>query len=246
MGDIPNSGFDTDLDADLDTDLRTGRQDRDVESTSGTAGPASLPGARAAKPAASPGTPHAAAVPARPALPQIYEECFGYVWTCLKRLGVWERDLEDATHDVFLVVHRRLPDYDPARPLKPWLAGIATRVASEFRRRAQHRRETLSEDGEMELHRSSTSATPSRGFGRSIPAADVALVDKQRRDLVIAALERLDFDRRTVLVLHDIEGHAMPEVAAVLDVNLNTLYARLRAARADFAAAVKAMTGEAA
>jgi RNA polymerase sigma-70 factor, ECF subfamily len=225
---------------DADTDLLTRRQDGseriDVETAAGLDRP--LPAADRAKrrppaPAPTPGSPGARA---RPALPQIYEECFGYVWTCLKRLGVWERDLEDATHDVFLVVHRRLPDYDPERPLKPWLAGIATRVASEFRRRAQHRRETLSEDGEME----NTSATPSRG----VPAADVAFVDKQRRDLVLRALERLDFDRRSVLVLHDIEGHAMPEVAVALDANVNTLYARLRAARLDFAAAVKAIAGD--
>jgi RNA polymerase sigma-70 factor (ECF subfamily) len=175
---------------------------------------------------ASPGPP-------RPALPQIYEECFGYVWTCLKRLGVWERDLEDAAHDVFLVVHRRLPDYDPTRPLKPWLAGIAARVASEFRRRAQHRREVVSEDVHMESASVHHNATPS---------AETALDDKRRRDLVQRALERLAFDRRTVLVLHDIEGHAMPEVAAALEININTLYARLRSARQDFAAAVRALS----
>lgn len=233
MGEIPDPEAGLDLGVGrLDTDLPADRQDRVVETAAGAVRPLPRPAAPAD------------ATPARPGLSQIYEECFGYVWTCLKRLGVWERDLEDATHDVFLVVHRRLPDYDPARPLKPWLAGIATRVASEFRRRAQHRRETLSEDGQMELHPSNTSATPSRGISRAIPAADAALVEKQRRDLVIAALEHLELDRRAVLVLHDIEGHAMPEVAAALDVNVNTLYARLRAARADFAAAVKAMSGE--
>ncbi len=182
-------------------------------------------------------TPRVAAAPrldaVRPALPQIYEECFGYVWTCLKRLGVWERDLEDAAHDVFLVVHRRLADYDPSRPIKPWLAGISARVASEFRRRAQHRREVVSED----VHMESASVHQSH-----VPSAETALDDKRRRDLVQRALEQLAFDRRTVLVLHDIEGHAMPEVAAALDVNINTLYARLRSARQDFAAAVRALS----
>jgi RNA polymerase sigma-70 factor (ECF subfamily) len=201
-----------------DTDLTEGRQDPSVQDV------AALPLRAVAAPVARP-----VAVAARPALPQIYEQCFGYVWTCLKRLGVWERDLEDAVHDVFIVVHRRLPDYDPSRPLKPWLAGIATRVASEFRRRAQHRKEVIVDEDMPE-----PTATPSRG----VPAADAALHAKERRDLVLKALERLDFDRRSVLVLHDIEGHAMPEVAAVLDVNINTLYARLRAARQDFAAAV--------
>ena len=37
------------------------------------------------------------------------------------RFGVREADLEDVAREVFLVVDRTLPSYDPARPLKPWL-----------------------------------------------------------------------------------------------------------------------------
>jgi RNA polymerase sigma-70 factor (ECF subfamily) len=196
-----------------DTDLHDGRQDPHVQ-------PAPAESA--------PRKPAQRAEAARPSLPEIYESCFGYVWTCLKRLGVWDRDLEDAVHDVFLVVHRRLGDYDQTRPIKPWLAGISARVASEFRRRAQHRREVVTEDVEMEAQ-------------STIPAADTTLSDKQRRELVLRALDHLEFDRRTVLVLHDIEGHAMPEISETLEVNVNTLYARLRAARADFGAAVKVL-----
>lgn len=164
----------------------------------------------------------------RPSFPEVYESCFSYVWTCLRRLGVWERDLEDATHDVFVVVHRRMDDFDATRPLKPWLAGIATRVASEFHRRARHRHEVVSDDVEAV---------------DAAPAADHLVRDRQRRALVLKALERLDFDRRTVFVLHDIDGHAMPEIAAALETSVNTLYSRLRAARQEFAAAVKDLAG---
>ena len=140
------------------------------------------------------------------------------------------RRLEDAAHDVFLVVHRRLVDYDTTRPIKPWLAGIAARIASEFRRRAQHRREIVSDT--VDEH--ALDLTPS---------ADVALDDKRRRDLVLRGLEKLEFNRRTVLVLHDIEGHSMPDIARALEENVNTLYARLRTARAEFGAAVTALKG---
>ena len=196
-----------------DTDPALPRQSPGVQATSAPVAPE-----RALRP------------PRPPALPEIYEAHFGTVWNTLKRLGVWERDLEDAAHDVFLVVHRRLADYDPTRPIKPWLAGIAARVASEFRRRAQHRREVVSD-------------TVDEDAPDLTPAADVALDDKRRRDLVLRGLERLDFDRRTVLVLHDIEGHSMPEISRALDENVNTLYARLRTARQEFAAAVAALKG---
>lgn len=177
----------------------------------------------------------------RPTFAEVYDGHFRAVWLALRRFGVWERDLDDAAHDVFIVVHRRLDDFDGNRPVRPWLFGIAARVASEFRRRSQHRHEVVSEDTSTEAGRlrdSTWTHTPAMG----IPA-DRAVDDKERRDLLHRALEHLDFDRRTVLVLHDIEGHAMPEISAVLEVNINTLYARLRQARVDLKTAVLALSG---
>lgn len=174
-------------------------------------------------------------VPARPTFTEVYDGHFKAVWLGLRRFGVWERDLEDAAHDVFIVVHRRLGDYDPARPLRPWLLGIAARVASEFRRKSQHRHEVVSEDVETEGARL-PQHTPAHGV-----RADRALDDKQRRELLHKALDLLEFDRRTVLVLHDIEGHGMPDIAFALEVNVNTLYARLRQARFDLKAAVESL-----
>src|SRR5690349_23546888 len=75
----------------------------------------------------------------RPEFPAVFREHLGYVWHALRRLGVRERDLEDVTHDVFLAVFRKLEQYDPARPLRPWLFGFAFRVASDYRERARHR-----------------------------------------------------------------------------------------------------------
>ena len=174
-----------------------------------------------------------------PAFDAIYDAHLQGVWLALRRFGVWERELDDATHDVFLVVHRRLADFDDTRPVRPWLLGIAAHVASEFRRRARHRYEMVSDDVDHE----------SKALPRTTPAhgmrADLVFDDKERRALVLEALEGLSFDRRVVLVLHDIEGHSMPEVAQALDVNVNTLYARLRAARADFARAARALLPEA-
>ncbi|MDP2340094.1 MAG: sigma-70 family RNA polymerase sigma factor [Deltaproteobacteria bacterium] len=183
--------------------------------------------------------PAASVLPAaagRPSFAEVYGEHFKAVWLGLRRFGVWERELDDAAHDVFIVVHRRLSDYDPARPLRPWLLGIAARVASEFRRKSQNRHEVVSEDTETESDRLPTH-TPAYGV-----RADRALDDKQRRQLLHKALDTLEVDRRTVLVLHDIEGHPMPDISAALDVNVNTLYARLRNARIDLKAAVTALT----
>jgi RNA polymerase sigma-70 factor (ECF subfamily) len=152
----------------------------------------------------------------------VYESHFDYVFHSLRRLGAPERDLEDLIHEVFLAFYRS--GYDPARPLKPWLFGIAFRVASDWRRRAQHRYEVPTEPRDM--------ASPA-------PRADEQVEARERRALVLAALQAIELSRRAVFVMHDIDGLSMPEIAAVLEAPLNTLYSRLRLARAEFADAVK-------
>jgi RNA polymerase sigma-70 factor, ECF subfamily len=170
-----------------------------------------------------------ASVPAA-AFHAMYQEHFKAVWLTLKRFGVWDRDLEDAAHDVFMVAHRRWADFDSSRPMRPWLKGIACFVASDFRRRAQHRREVV-DDGEIAAARSQGTSghTPAMGV-----RADARHEQREERDGVLAVLSSMDFDQRAVLVLHDIEGHSMPEVAIALSTNVNTLYSRLRHARVAF------------
>jgi RNA polymerase sigma-70 factor (ECF subfamily) len=142
---------------------------------------------------------------------------------------VWEKDLEDAVHDVFLVVHRHLGDYDPSRPLRPWVTGIAYRVAANYRRRAAHRHEVAGD--------------PPPDAASAQPRPDDVVQQRQAAALVQRALDDLEEGRRAVFVLHELEGHAVPEVARMLEVPVNTAYSRLRLARAQFTAAVRRLTG---
>ena len=142
---------------------------------------------------------------------------FAYVWKTLRRLGVAERDLEDVTHDLFVNVFRRLGDYDRARPIRPWLCGFAARTASDYRRLARHRYEVG--EGEAREH---------KGPGADEDGAFRAF---EARDTLLKALDALDLERRVVVVMHDIDGHSMPDIAQALGVPLNTAYSRLRLAR---------------
>ena len=157
-------------------------------------------------------------------LAELFREHVSYVVHTLRRLGVREADLEDVAHDVFLVVHRKLGDYDPARPIKPWLFGIAMRVALGYRRRAGHQREVLVD----EVHDAGEGAR-----------ADATLEQERRRRMVHAALEAIQDQRKQVFILHDLDGVAMPDIAAALGIPLNTGYSRLRLARQEFRAALE-------
>src|SRR2546430_4184610 len=62
-------------------------------------------------------------------------EDYHYVRAILRRNGVNARDAEDLVQEVLLVMWRRRGDFDPSRPLRPWLGGIAIKVAAAFRKR---------------------------------------------------------------------------------------------------------------
>jgi len=174
-----------------------------------------------------PGTTTASAtasVPAPVDFQSLYKQELGYVWRTLRRLGVRERDLPDLAHDFFVVVFRHLADYDPLRPVRPWLFGIAFRVVSDYRRSARFVRETLGEPPEV--------------VDRA-PPVDEQLADRQARAAVMRVLDELELDRRAVLVMHDLEDHPVPEIAAALAIPVATAYSRLRLAREDLAAAIK-------
>jgi RNA polymerase sigma-70 factor (ECF subfamily) len=156
----------------------------------------------------------------------IYDSELAYVFATLRRLGIPERDLEDVAHDVFVIVYRRLGDYDRARPLRPWLFGIAFRVASEYRRSSGNKRELLRPAEEPSAE----------------PEVEGAIVGREDRELIHRALDALDLGRRAVLVMHEIDGVAAPEIALVLGIPVNTVYSRLRTAREELTAAVMRLT----
>jgi RNA polymerase sigma-70 factor (ECF subfamily) len=161
----------------------------------------------------------------------LYEDYFGFVWRNLLRLGVPYDSLEDAAQEVFLVVHRRADSFDAQRSsVQNWLVGVVVHVARNRRRALRRGWFRLTAVREEEVLR----AVPSGAAG---PAE---LVAKQEAAVLLTrALEALDDNKRAIFVLVDIEQLTVPEAAAALGLNLNTAYARLRAARVEFPRALK-------
>jgi RNA polymerase sigma-70 factor (ECF subfamily) len=161
----------------------------------------------------------------RPTFRAIFDAELAFVWNSLRRLGVAERDVEDVAHELFVVVNRCLEQYDPNRPIRPWLFAIACRTASDYRRRARNRYEFLAGERGDEAHP-----------GES---ADHVLQDAQEKNLARRALLAVPEERRQVLILHDFEETAMHDIALGLDIPLKTAYSRLRVAREELIAAAR-------
>jgi RNA polymerase sigma-70 factor, ECF subfamily len=149
---------------------------------------------------------------------QAYQRELDYLMRTLQRLGVPSADLEDLAHEVFLVLRGSWQEYDPSRALKPYLFGIAFRVASSHRRR--HWREVA----HAAIERQDLA-----------PSADQALEANQARELVLAALQQIPLPRRVVLILHELDEIPIKEVAQTLKIPLFTAYSRLRKARRELA-----------
>ena len=108
------------------------------------------------------------------AFDEVYEREFDYVCRNLGRLGVPAADLHDAVHDVFFVLYQRWTEIDPTRSVRPWLFGVARRIASAIRSK---RRETLAD------------------VDAPVPTDPLVA----QRDLVWRAMDALDDDRRIVI-----------------------------------------------
>ena len=67
---------------------------------------------------------------------EVYDENFRFVWRSLRRLGVREGDVPDAVQDIFLIVHRKLGEFEGRSKVTTWLFGICLRVARDRRRAA--------------------------------------------------------------------------------------------------------------
>lgn len=159
----------------------------------------------------------------------LFREHARYVWRCLRQLGVADADAEDVCQEVFLTAQRKLSSFEGRSSLRSWLYGIALRLASDYRRSAYVRRERATAEP----------LEPSA----SEPASG-ALEPPEARRTLQALLSTLDEDRRAVLVLYEIEGFSMREVAEIVGCPMQTAYSRLYSARDALKAAAQSRSKE--
>jgi RNA polymerase sigma-70 factor, ECF subfamily len=158
-------------------------------------------------------------------LAQIYEAYFDFVWTNARRLGVPEASADDVAQDVFMIVQRRIADYDGRSSMQAWIFGIMVRVVRDHRRTFR-RKGARNEPLDLELNRVEC-ATPD-------PTPVEQLEREQRVRMVDQLLAELSEDKRTLLILSELEEWTLREIAEFYGSNINTVYSRLRVAKRDF------------
>jgi RNA polymerase sigma-70 factor (ECF subfamily) len=154
------------------------------------------------------------------ALADLFQAHGDFVQRALRRLGLSPADAEDGVQDVFLVVGRRLEGYEERGALRSWLFVICRQIARQHRRRRKdHAR--LEDEPEPPAIDDDPAAAAER---------------REAVTLVQDFLDSLSESQSLVFYLSEVEGLSAPEVAAALDVSVNTVYGRLRLSRERFEA----------
>lgn len=155
----------------------------------------------------------------------MFDEHHDLVWRMVRRFGVAPAHVDDATQRVFLVAARRLPSIRVGEE-RAFLCGVAMRVASEMRRRDPSHRYVHDEQAMESL---ADEARP----------ADEQLMAHEARQVLDEVLALVPDELRHVLVLVELEGFEVAEVARSIGVPVGTASSRLRRAREAFSASAK-------
>ena len=162
----------------------------------------------------------------KPGFDEVYVEHFAFVWRSVRRLGVLPSAVDDVVQETFLVVHRRLAEFEGRSSMKTWLFSIVLHAARDHKRSLRRKPAQLGGSAPMDPRVERVSDMASRG-------PHERAVERQAVERLHAILDELDDERREVFVLSELEGMTVPEIAEAVEANVNTVYSRLRAARRD-------------
>jgi RNA polymerase sigma-70 factor (ECF subfamily) len=165
-------------------------------------------------------SPQTAAVRAEPiSFSEVYEGYFEFVWRAAANRGIPAASLDDVAQEVFIVIARKLPEFEGRSSIRTWVASIVRRVIADFVRKRGNR-----PSGDESLEHEPA--------GPVVTSAE--LERKAAVELLDVLLERMSEEQREVFVLHELEELSGAEIAELTNTNENTVWTRLRAARRIF------------
>ena len=69
----------------------------------------------------------------------VYEDLVEFVWRTVRRMGVRAADADDVVQDVFVIVHRRLAEFEGRAQLKTWVFKILVHEVRHYWRTHQRK-----------------------------------------------------------------------------------------------------------
>jgi RNA polymerase sigma-70 factor (ECF subfamily) len=164
-----------------------------------------------------------------PSFDAVYDAHFDFVWRNVLNRGIPPSGVDDVVQEVFMVVHRKLPEFEGRASLRTWLSVIVRRVV------ADHVRKRGNAPAGDPLEEDRPSGAPGPGETLEKKAA-VKMLD--------ALLAEMPDAQREVFLLHEVEELTGREIAEAVGANENTVFTRLRAARRIFKEGLARLRGD--
>ncbi len=143
--------------------------------------------------------------------------------------GVAPAETEDVVQDAFVAAWRSLPDYDPAKPFRPWLFQILLNKARDWRRQRRVRAAFFG----------ASSLDDALDIASDQPAPDQQTNDRRAWASVKRALLDIPDNLKNPLLLVTVAGMARAEAAATLGISVKALDRRIDRARERLSAIAK-------
>jgi len=134
-------------------------------------------------------------------------------------------DAEDIAQQVFSKIYFSIGSFDSRSALLTWIYKITVNECYDYLRKRKVRRlvyeSDISDEDELRAARSEVAVDKS-------PTVEMELV---RRDYVLKLLSRVSEEDRNLLMLKEVEGHSVDELAEMTGMNQNTIKVKLFRAR---------------
>jgi RNA polymerase sigma-70 factor (ECF subfamily) len=155
----------------------------------------------------------------------IFEEYHDAIFRYILRLVHHEKEAEDLTQETFLRAHQHLESLKDSNAIKAWLYRIATNLCYDRFRRAEYK----SEESEIEEREDADS-----------PSLEQVIDQVEMSECIHRYIARLSDDHRLVILLHDLHGMSLAEIAVRLNCSLDTVKIRHFRARQKLKASLAA------
>jgi RNA polymerase sigma-70 factor (ECF subfamily) len=156
---------------------------------------------------------------------EIVEKYQSKVFSIIHGIVRQRNDVEDIAQQVFAKVYLSIKNFDFRSSLITWIYKITVNECFDYLRKKKVRKLVYESDLSEDEVRRVENADPA--IDRQ-PAADLNLA---RRDYVLKLLSRVSEEERMLLMMKEVEGHSVEELAAMTGMNENTIKVKLFRAR---------------
>jgi RNA polymerase sigma-70 factor (ECF subfamily) len=150
---------------------------------------------------------------------QLYIQYRGMVARLAYNITGSQQDLEDIIQEIFLQVHRSIQSFHGDSKFSTWLYRLAINVAMQYVRQ--------SKKSSAVKH----SIDDFRNLKDDSASPEEIVLELQKRQVLLDALEKISPKKRQVFVLHELQGIEAKEIARILRIPTLTVRTRLFYAR---------------